>query len=103
MDRYASGHRYDDVRFAAPRSHQRVLLHVVREVLSTDWSVQLAALEVVDLVEDDVDVLRRARTQLTRIDMGQVTIVQLRAMATLNLAIATLEERTGSTVARGGG
>lgn len=68
-----------------------VLLQVVRDVLSPAWLPTASALRLVSQVRDP-RVLRQARALLRSAPGERITLIQERALATLNLAITHLDD-----------
>jgi hypothetical protein len=80
------------VRLIPARSSQWVVLYVMRDALHPDRiPASTAARLLLDQVPDPV-VLRHARARLRNIISEHATVPEARAVATLNLAIARLED-----------
>ena len=78
-------------RLVRAGSPQWVLLQVVRDVLSPAWAPASSALRLVSQVRDP-GVLRQARALLRLAPGERITLIQARALATLNLAITHLDD-----------
>lgn len=76
---------------------EAVLLHVLREALDPGWTPLGAAHRLLERVHGDLRALRVARARLAAAANGGITVSQARALATLNIAIADLEEREDGT------
>jgi hypothetical protein len=63
------------------------VLQVVRVVLDESWSPQFGAKRLLELVDGDLDVLRRARARVLRGAAQRTTGVTERALVTLDLAL----------------
>lgn len=74
-------------RLVPARSAQAVLMHVVREARAPDWSPSTAAGRIEDYVRGELTALLQARSRLRAITEHKPTLVQARAIATLNMAI----------------
>lgn len=72
-------------------SPQWVLLHLVRDALSPAWTPAVAAERLLDHVESR-EAMRLARIRLQQVGANRATLVQARALATLNLAINRFED-----------
>lgn len=62
-------------------------LHIVRVVLDETWSPGFGANRLLDLVDGDLGVLRRARARVLRGAVERATGITERALVTLDLAI----------------
>ena len=81
------------VRRVSPRSPHGILLRVIQEVLDPDWSPAAAAKSIVSHARGELGPLRAARRHLLTATMDRVTVSGTRALATLNMAIAEIEDR----------
>jgi hypothetical protein len=63
--------------------------HVVRTALDEIWSPRVGANRLLELVDGDLDVLRRARAQVLRGASDRSTGATERALVTLDLALRT--------------
>jgi hypothetical protein len=79
------------VRLIPARSPQWVVLYVMREALHPEWIPASTTARLLDLVPDLL-VLRHARARLRNVSSGHATVPEERAVASLNLAIARLED-----------
>jgi hypothetical protein len=70
-----------------------VVVHLIRIVMDPDWSPAQAAADVAEHVRGDVALLRQARLRLLQCTRFRSTLAEARALATVNLAITSLEER----------
>lgn len=72
------------------RPHTRTdaaVLHVVRVVLDETWSPRFGANRLLELVDGDLGVLRRARARVLRGATERSTRITERALVTLDLAL----------------
>ncbi len=81
-------------RTVPARSTSGVLAHLVRVSLDPGWTPLASARRLVDHVQGDQVVLRRARMRLRGAMGARIGVTQARALATLVIAIAELEEAT---------
>ena len=72
-------------------SPQWVVVHALREALSPAWTPDTAADHLLERV-GGCEVLRLARLRLRRLGAQRMTVLQARALATLNLAITRRED-----------
>lgn len=72
-------------------SPQWVLLHLIRETLNPGWTPSAAADHLLEHVES-CHAMRVARARLRQVDSQRATLLQARALATLNLAINRFED-----------
>lgn len=91
-----AGHRPGTQRRSArripDRSVEGVLARVLRDALADDWDPFVGSRRALLHVQGDVDLLRRARTRLRDARGDRVPLVRARAVASLNLAITSLED-----------
>ena len=87
--------RRRSARLIAHGSPQWVLLGLLHEVRSPSWTPDGAAAVLLDQV-DSCEAMRLARDRLRHIEPYRPTLVQARALATLNLAIHRLEDQRGT-------
>lgn len=81
------------VRRVPPRSVRGVLIRVVHEARSPDWSAVDAGQALAAHVEGDVRRLRAARVHLLVASSNRRTVCDERALATIDVAIAQLQGR----------
>jgi hypothetical protein len=81
------------VRRVPPRSVRGVLIRVVHEARSPDWSAVAAGQALAAHVEGDVRRLRAARVHLLVASSDRPTVCDERALATIDVAITELEGR----------
>lgn len=68
--------------------------YLVREATRPDWSPLAAARRLNDYARDDLRILRRTHARLQRLGHQYPARVQRRALVTICIAIADLEEST---------
>ncbi len=68
-----------------------VVVHLIRTVMDPAWSPVDAAADVAEHVRGDVALLRQARLRLLQCTRFRSTVAEARALATVNLAIGSLE------------
>ena len=77
------------------RSPKGVVLRVVRSAMSADWAPFSAAEELVRYVDGEVQLLEVARARIQACVSSTSTVIQARALATLNVAINRVNEQRG--------
>ena len=77
------------------RSPKGVVLRVVRSAMAADWAPFAAADELVTYVDGDVRLLEVAQSRIQACSSGTTTVMQARALATLNVAITRVHEQGG--------
>lgn len=77
------------------RSPKGVVLRVVRSAMSADWAPYAAAEELVAYVDGDVQLLEVARARVQACVLNTSTVMQARALATLNVAITRVRQQRG--------
>lgn len=82
-------------RLVPPGTSQAVVLKAVRNALLVGWAPTAAARTLLEYVDGDTALLRQARLRLRSTAIGRPTLVRARAIASLNIAIATLDEEAG--------
>lgn len=75
------------------RTPKGVVLRVVRSAMSADWAPYDAADELVAYVAGDARLLEIARARVQTCTQCASTVMQARALATLNLAINRVQQR----------
>ncbi len=73
-----------------------VVVHLIRAAIDPDWRPSDASAVVIDHVAGDVALLRQARVRLLQCTRFRTTLAEARALATVNLAISSLEETRGT-------
>jgi hypothetical protein len=69
-----------------------VVVHLIRTALHPAWSPSDASAVVVKHAHGDVALLRQARLRLRQSTRFRTTLAEARALATVNLAISSLED-----------
>ncbi|HEY9265055.1 MAG TPA: hypothetical protein VIQ11_10655 [Mycobacterium sp.] len=75
---------------ASAASTHTALLQLMMEVVDPAWAPQPAAARLINGV-DDLDILRIAHQHLQQASVGDVSLSQARALATLNVVIYQLD------------
>jgi hypothetical protein len=76
------------------RSARALHAYLVREATRSDWSPLAAARRLTDYARVDLMILRRTHAELLRVGHQYPVLVQRRALVTILIAIADLEEST---------
>ena len=76
-------------------SPKGVVLRVVRSAMAEEWTPFAAADDLVSYVDDDVRLLEIARARIHACVLDSSTVMQARALATLNVAITKVREQQG--------
>jgi hypothetical protein len=74
------------------RSVEGVLARVLRDAMTDDWNPVVGAHRAVLHVQGDEELLRRAHRRLVDTPGDRVPLVRARAVASLKLAIGSLED-----------
>jgi hypothetical protein len=69
-----------------------VVVHLMRTAMHPDWSPSDASTVVVEHARGDLVLLRQARLRLRQSTRFSSTLAEARALATVNLAISSLED-----------
>lgn len=73
-----------------------VVVHLIRMAMHPAWSPSDASAVVVEHAHGDLALLRQARLRLWQCTQFRTTLAEARALATVNLAISSLEDALGS-------
>lgn len=88
------------VRRVAPRSAHGVLVRAAQEARDPGWSLMAAAQALVAQVDGDLVPLRAARIHLLAVTLNPWALSDARSLASIDVALAAIEDRRRLTTRR---